>query len=289
MPAPVIVMKDVGGLVADYQSQTAIYRASEREVRLRECRSACTMALGLPNVCVYPSSTLKFHFAYDPRNHQTNPQVSQQLFDSYPAAVQARLGTLTRNYKVLSGSELIKLGIRDCNEPKPNEPKTNEPRIVVASAAARKPPLAAQAGAEKPLLAGLMDKMLSVFGAGGTAGHDRAAVSSRPAVKPALAEVLLPEIPLPPARPVELTETAGASAVQAAVQAPGRLVGEPASQPTAKPSLAEAAQAVPLPTRRPDAGASAAHRRAGVALPKIITGAQPILPPGFRAYADMNR
>ena len=294
MPAPVIVMKDVGGLVADYQSQTAIYRASEREVRLHECRSSCTMALGLPNVCVYPGSTLKFHLAYDPRNHQTNPQVSQQLFDSYPAAVRARLGTLTRNYKVLSGSELIKLGIRDCNEPKsnepkPNEPKSNEPRIVVASAAARKPPLAAQAGAEKPLLAGLMDKMLSVFGAGEAAGHDRAAVSSRPAAKPALAEVLLAEIPLPPARPVDLTETAGAIAVQAAVQVPGRLVGEPASQPTAKPSLAEAAQAIPLPTRLPDAGASAAHRLARVALPKIITGAQPILPPGFRAYADMDR
>jgi hypothetical protein len=29
-PAPVIVMKDLGGFVADYQSQTAIYRASER-------------------------------------------------------------------------------------------------------------------------------------------------------------------------------------------------------------------------------------------------------------------
>ncbi|MGA9214468.1 MAG: hypothetical protein WBZ54_04175, partial [Methylocella sp.] len=169
MPAPVIVMKDVGGLVADYQSQTAIYRASDREVRLHECRSACTMALGLPNVCVYPSSTLKFHFAYDPRNHQTNPQVSQQLFDSYPAAVRARLGTLTRSYKVLSGSELIKLGIRDCNEP-----KTNEPRIMAASAAAGKPPLAAQPGAEKPLLAGLADKMLSVFGTGGAAAHDRA-------------------------------------------------------------------------------------------------------------------
>src|ERR1700724_750447 len=232
MPAPVIVMKDVGGLVADYQSQTAIYRASEREVRLHECRSACTLALALPNVCVYPGSTLKFHVAYDPRNHQTNPQVSQQLFDSYPAAVRARLGTLTRNYKVLSGSELIELGIRDCNEPKTNEPKTNEPRIMVASAAAGKPPLAAQPGAEKPLLAGLMDKMLSVFGAGKAAGRDRAAVSSRPAAKPGLAEVLLAEIPVPPARPVELIQTAGAIAVQA----PGQLVGEP--------SLAEATRAV---------------------------------------------
>jgi hypothetical protein len=231
MPAPVIVMKDVGGPVADYQSQTAISRASEREVRLHECRSACTTALGLPNVCVYPGSALKFHLAYDPRNHQTNPEVSQQLFDSYPAAVRARLGTLTRDYKVLSGSELIELGIRDCNEP----------------------PLAAQPGAEKPLLAGVMDKMLSIFGASGAASamHNHVAVSSRPAAK-------LAEIPLPPARPVELTQTAGAIAVQA----PGQLVGAAAGQPATEPSLAEATHTVPLPARRPpDAALSAVDSR----------------------------
>ncbi|MGH6812250.1 MAG: hypothetical protein ACREDM_07870 [Methylocella sp.] len=285
MPAPVIVMKDVGGPVADYQNQTAIYRASEREVRLHECRSACTMALGLPNVCVCPGSTLKFHFAYDPRNHQTNPKVSQQLLDSYPAAVRARLGTLKRNYKVLSGSELIKLGIRDCDEP-----KTNEPRIMVASAAAGKPQLAEQPGAEKPLFAGLTDKMLSVFGAGVATGRDRAAVSSRPTAKPVVAEVLLAEIPLPPARPVELTRTSGAIAVQADVQVTGQPLGEPADQPASEPALAYARQAVTPPARQPpDATLSAVHRLARVALPRIITGAQPILLPGFSAYAEMDR
>ena len=64
MPAPVVVMKDVGGFVNEYQGQTEIYRASNREVRLHECRSACTLALSLPNVCVYKDSTLKFHMAY---------------------------------------------------------------------------------------------------------------------------------------------------------------------------------------------------------------------------------
>jgi hypothetical protein len=271
MPAPVIVMKDVGGPVADYQHQTATYRASHREVRLHECRSACTMALSLPNVCVYPGSTLKFHLAYDPRNHQANPQVSQQLFDSYPAAVRARLGTLTRNYKVLSGSELIKLGIRDCNEP-----KTNEPRIMVASAATWKPPIASQPGVEKPLLAGLMDKMLSVIGTGGAARHDHAAISWRPAANPALAGVSLAEIPLPPARPVDLPRAVGAIAAQA----PGH--------PATEPAFAEAA--IPLLARRlPDATLSGVHRLTRVALRKIITGAQRILPPGFSAYADMGR
>src|SRR6516165_6768928 len=128
MPAPVIVMKDFGGFVTDYQARTEQYRASDREVRLHECHSACTLALSLPNVCVYPNSVLKFHLAYDPRNHQSDYGVSQELFNSYPAAVRARLGTLTRQFKVLSGAELINLGIRNCNAP-----HNTEPRVLVAA------------------------------------------------------------------------------------------------------------------------------------------------------------
>jgi hypothetical protein len=91
------------------------------------------------------------------------------------------------------------------------------------------------------------------------------------------------------ARPGELTQTAGAIAMEAVVQAPGRLLGEPAGQPATEPALAKATQAVPLPARRPpNAALSAVQRLARVALPKIMTGAQPILPPGFSAYADMG-
>jgi len=61
---------------------------------------------------------------------------------------------------------------------------------------------------------------------------DFVGIQTRPAAK-------LAEIPLPPARPVQLTQTTGAIAVDV----PGQLVGEP--------SLAEAAQAVPLPARSP--------------------------------------
>jgi hypothetical protein len=128
--------------------------------------------------------------------------------------------------------------------------------------------------------------MLSVFGAGGAAGAmHRAGASSRPAGKPALAEGLLAEIPLPPARPVELIQTAGAIAAQAPGQSAGAM-----GQPTSEPAFAKAAQAIPLPARRPqDAALSAVHRLARIILPKIITGAQRILPPGFSAYADMDR
>lgn len=116
-PAPVIVYKDVGGLVTDYEAQTEQYRRENREVRLHECRSACTLALSLPNVCVYPDAKIKFHQAYNEITRETDLGVSAKLFAAYPAAVQARLGYLTREYRILSGTELIGLGMRNCNSP----------------------------------------------------------------------------------------------------------------------------------------------------------------------------
>lgn len=113
-PAPVIVQKDVGGLVSDYKAVTEMYRRQNREVKLHECRSACTLALSLPNVCVYPSSVLKFHAAYHRDTKQMDAGVSAELFNAYPRAVKARLGYLTRDYRSLSGRELIGLGVRDC-------------------------------------------------------------------------------------------------------------------------------------------------------------------------------
>lgn len=113
-PQAVIVYKDVGGLVSDYEAQTEAYRRENREVRLHECRSACTLALSLPNVCVYPDAQVKFHQAYNETTRETDYGVSEKLFDSYPAAVRARLGTLTRQYRVLTGAELIELGVRNC-------------------------------------------------------------------------------------------------------------------------------------------------------------------------------
>jgi hypothetical protein len=114
MPAPVVVYKDVGGLVSDYEAITERYRRENRDVRLHECRSACTLALSLPNVCVYPDAKVKFHQAYNAINRETDLGVSSRLFASYPAAVQARLGNLTREYRVLTGTELIALGMRSC-------------------------------------------------------------------------------------------------------------------------------------------------------------------------------
>lgn len=138
-PAPVIVYKDVGGLVSDYEAQTEQYRRENREVRLHECRSACTLALSLPNVCVYPDAQVKFHQAYNAITREVDLGISSRLFASYPAAVQARLGYLTREYRVLSGRELIALGMRNCEGDNPvliaSRRQRQAPATAVASAA----------------------------------------------------------------------------------------------------------------------------------------------------------
>jgi hypothetical protein len=293
VPAAVIVTKDVGGYVTDYENQTAIYRASNREVRLHECRSACTLALSLPNVCVYPDSILKFHLAYDPHNHQPNAAVSQQMFDSYPTAVRARLGTLTREYKVLRGSELIRLGIKDCNAPKRIEPKPADPRILVAAAASRRRPPAGQEQTSqgKPLLAGLVDKMLSVFVAGEAASATpsyTAIAQSRRAAKRTPGRILAAEGPLQPRRPLEIERVQlSGGATQVPIQASAQGEVEAVAEAGAEPAIAPAAEAAPSPPPRPANAALSATRR--MALPKLIAGSQPILPSAFSAYAAMDR
>jgi hypothetical protein len=285
-------MKDTGGLVTDYQAQTELYRASNREVRLHECRSACTLALSLPNVCVYPDSILKFHLAYDMRNRQTDFNVSQQLFDSYPAAVRARLGGLTRDYKVLRGSELIALGVRNCNED----------RVMVAAAQRKAPaprgPAPAQPAEQGSFFGGLMQNMMAALSGSGARpdpARDRIAVARAvSAAKPNASEPTPIEAPLPPARPAGLAAANGAGTNGARVT--GAVTWPDSDDPAPTRDAAEARiseaeiTAAPIPPQRPlNVTHAYAYRLAAIPLPKIITGAQPILPPGFRAYAPLDR
>jgi hypothetical protein len=108
------VIVDGGGLVMQYLKQTEYYRRTGQELRLLNCRSACTMALSLPNACVYPHSVLKFHAAYDANTKRINRAWTQKLMSMYPIRVQERLGNLERSYKTIRGSELISLGVRRC-------------------------------------------------------------------------------------------------------------------------------------------------------------------------------
>ncbi len=255
LPAPVIVTKDVGGFVSEYQARTEEYRKENREVRLHECRSACTLALSLPNVCVYPNSILKFHLAYNARDHISDYGVSAELFNSYPDAVRARLGALTREYKIISGAELIQLGIRDCNEP----------RIMVASVGKT---------VQRPVdpgfsLSGMMHSVANAWpgtGASQPPGpSEPVKVASREPAKPAPSDVVFAAFPLPPTRPPELAGTQDEARSKQALAEDKPAEGKPSD--------------VPLPPPRPDTLTLAYTQRLPVlARPRVMPGAAPILP-----------
>lgn len=198
-PQPVIVYKDVGGLVSDYEAMTEAYRRENREVRLHECRSACTLALSLPNVCVYPDAQVKFHQAYNEITREADLGVSAKLFDSYPAPVRARLGTLTRQYKVLSGVELISLGMRNClNDDKTLIAKRRQPGAPAPTAVAASPAGDPLREIAQNIRVAVTNALTQPDGAPPrVAAPDRSFVPP----KPAETRVAAFETPLPPRRP----------------------------------------------------------------------------------------
>jgi len=264
LPAPVVVTKDFGGLVTDYQARTEEYRAENREIRVHECHSACTMVLSLPNACVYPDSIFKFHQAYNLRNHLTDFGVSAELFNTYPDAVRARLGTLTRDFKILRGSELIALGIRDCTEP----------RIMVASAGKTVQRPLDQDSSLTSAVHGWMGAMTGALTQQpAEAPSELVRVASREPSKPAPSELVFADYPLPPARPAALIASEEA--------APGAALSE-SSRGTSD---------VPLPPPRPASLSLANTQRLPVAARlRIIGGGAPILSSQtFVAFAVMPK
>ena len=228
---PVIVTKDVGGYVDQYAAMTRLYAETGREVRLHECRSACTLALSLPNVCVYPDALLKFHKAYNPETKVANDEVSDELMASYPVAVRERLGDLTRTYKVLTGSELIRLGIRDCNAP-------SGPAYAVARAKPRP-------AAPEP---GFFGQVAEVFSSAATptatqVQPQRVKVAATPKPEPETPPAIepAPEAPLPPPRPADLTapapQIAPSPAPAEAASSPRVEIPQPPQRPAAPPPV----------------------------------------------------
>ena len=243
-PAPVIVYKDTGGLVSDYEAVTELYRRQNREVRLHECRSACTLALSLPNVCVYPDAQVKFHQAYNALTREVDLGVSQKLFNSYPAPVQARLGYLTRQYKVLSGRELIALGMRNC-APGHDEGvaiasrKDAAPAVAQAPEAPRDDALTNMAQSVKTAVAKALARPEGAPSEA-LAFADRSPAPPPPL--PAMAGLSQEiEIPLPPRRPdLHVAATTPADTEAAAEKPAPAVVAAPAPEPVATAPLTPA-------------------------------------------------
>lgn len=266
-----IVQKDVGGLVTDYQRQTEIYRREGREVRLGECRSACTMALSLPNVCVYPTSVLRFHQAYNRDTREVDYRVSDELFATYPEAVRRRLGYLTRQYRSLSGAELIELGIRDCNESLQMFAQRKQGRgaTQVASAAPAPSTSASETSSVASAVSQFAGRLTAAITGTAELATQSAAQSAGRAAAPAqIARADTTVVPVPPMRPADLDMT-----------------------PTASLAAVAESEIVPVPPVRPAhlAGVSVASAKiVSPQLPKLITGAWPVLPPTLSAYAPLR-
>ena len=105
---------------AQFQAVVRQYNASGERVRIdTRCPSACTMFLGVRNVCIDPSATLAFHAGGSMRKGIIDPAYSQQMLNTYNAALRRYLTSNhfmdTFDFHEISGSELTKrFGYRAC-------------------------------------------------------------------------------------------------------------------------------------------------------------------------------
>lgn len=116
---PIVIVEDGGGLVDKYEQAMLQYWIEKRRVEIKgSCRSACMMALAVPNVCVHRSAVVKVHQAYEPKTGIRHPEVTARMVNMMPARVKEHLsGHVTDWYNsttTMSGTTLISLGIPEC-------------------------------------------------------------------------------------------------------------------------------------------------------------------------------
>lgn len=118
---PVIIREDGGGLVSDYIKQAQTYASQGRRVEIRgSCRSACLLALSVPNVCVAPGAVVKAHNAYDEKTGERHAEVTAQMLSYLPAGIRHELdGKIEDHYtdaSTLTYQELRRLGVAECKD-----------------------------------------------------------------------------------------------------------------------------------------------------------------------------
>lgn len=117
--APVAIYEDGGGLVEKYQQAALQYRLEGRKVKiLGSCRSACVLALSVPNVCVGPNAVVKAHMAYELQTGIRRPDITAVMMDALPPRVRAQIEpNITRSYNpktTLNYDDLVGLGVKPC-------------------------------------------------------------------------------------------------------------------------------------------------------------------------------
>jgi hypothetical protein len=111
-----------GGPLAKYAPIVAEFNASGERFRIEGvCQSACTMFLGIRNVCVERDATLKFHAGHDIKADVTGPDTlaSRRMLATYSDKLRSYLISGhhmdTGEFFSLSGAELIdRFGYPEC-------------------------------------------------------------------------------------------------------------------------------------------------------------------------------
>jgi hypothetical protein len=103
-----------GGRIRTYLNIVAKFNASGALFRIEGvCKSACTLFLGIRNVCVERSAALMFHAGHDIQANVTGPQTrsTRIMLNAYNPLLRAYLvdghHLDTSNYHVMSGGALI--------------------------------------------------------------------------------------------------------------------------------------------------------------------------------------
>lgn len=131
--APIVIYEDGGGIVEEYKAAAWRYGLEHRRIEIRgSCRSACTLALGVPNVCVGYGAVVKFHEAYEQKTGIVRHDITKEMLSLTPAKVrQAVEPNISINYNkgsILYYDQLVNLGIPSCD--KPDNKKQETPVLI---------------------------------------------------------------------------------------------------------------------------------------------------------------
>ena len=113
--AEVVITQDTGGFVDEYTRRVEMLRHSgERVVIDGPCNSACTLHLTLPRrqICVTSRAAFTFHAIADTQTGLPLPRETQDLFQSYPPAIQIWInqhGGLSHVPVTLRGDAIFKI------------------------------------------------------------------------------------------------------------------------------------------------------------------------------------
>lgn len=131
--APVEIYEDGGGLVTEYQRKALQYAFEHRRVEIRgSCRSACILALSVPDVCAAPSAVVKAHFAYEEKSRKIRRDVTDEMLGALPQNIREAIETnIQTNYTpgaTLTYAELRRLGIPPCTQLKVTVKQKDPPK-----------------------------------------------------------------------------------------------------------------------------------------------------------------